>query len=346
MNNNTLNQFTACGGCAAKLSQDLLQQVLGNLPTDSDPNLLVGFDTSDDAAVYRLRDDLALIHTLDFFPPMVDAPYLFGKIAAANALSDVYAMGGDVLSALNIVAFPEGMDGAILEEILRGGAEKVREAGGLLCGGHSIADQTPKYGLSVTGTVHPERILRNNTCRMGDQIILTKPLGVGLITAAYSLGQVAEKSYLHAVSSMERLNKYAMSAARNFRIHAATDVTGFGFLGHLNEMVTPDYSIRVTASRIPYIPEAYQLAEQFLITGGGMKNRKSLAKNVMFHDLDRATEEILFDPQTSGGLLLSVHPDDASPLLSALDSLDMPSLPAAVVGEVIERRVHNIQVFL
>ncbi|MCL2828581.1 MAG: selenide, water dikinase SelD [Oscillospiraceae bacterium] len=338
------NQFTACGGCAAKLSQDLLQRVLGNLPTASDPNLLVGFDTSDDAAVYKLRDDLALIHTLDFFPPMVDDPYLFGKIAAANALSDVYAMGGEVLSALNIVAFPEGMDPAVLEEILRGGAEKVREAGGLLCGGHSIADKTPKYGLSVTGAAHPDRILRNNTCRIGDQIILTKPLGVGLITAAYGLGEAAKESYLHAVSSMETLNQYAMDTARNFRIHAATDVTGFGFLGHLNEMVTPAYSIHVTANHVPYIPGARTLAEQFLITGGGMKNRNALTGKVAFHDLDMAMEEILFDPQTSGGLLLSVHPDDADALRTALGKLDVPFLPTTVVGEVVQRGTHNIQV--
>ena len=253
MERQELFKFAVCGGCAAKLSRGALGDVLGQIPPASDACLLVGFETSDDAAVYRLRDDLALIHTTDFFPPMVENPYLFGKIAAANALSDVYAMGGAVVTALNIVAFPEEENLAILGEILRGGAEKVQEAGGVLCGGHTISDKVPKYGLSVTGIVHPDRILRNNTCQIGDKVILTKPLGVGMITTAYKHGQVSEASYLEAVTSMETLNKYTMEAARPFPVNACTDVTGFGFLGHLNEMVTPVYSIRVEAGKVPHI---------------------------------------------------------------------------------------------
>jgi len=339
MDTRKLNKFTACGGCAAKLPQGLLQDVLRQMPAFADARLLVGFDTSDDGAVYQLTDDLAIIHTTDFFPPMVDDPYIFGKIAAANALSDVYAMGGAVVTALNIVAFPEGEDPAVLAEMLRGGAEKVMEAGGVLCGGHSIADPTPKYGLSVTGTVHPKRILRNNTCQIGDRIILTKPLGVGMITAAYRLGQAREESYIQAVESMQTLNKYAMEATAGLRVHACTDVTGFGFLGHLNEMVTQAYSIRVKADAVPYIPEVRRLAEEFLVTAGGMKNRKFLEGKAAFTGSDTAMEEILFDPQTSGGLLIAVHPADAPALAAALNGR---ALSAAVVGEVVERSRHNV----
>ena len=339
MDTHKLNKLTACGGCAAKLPPGLLQDLLRTIPPSADERLLVGFDTSDDAAVYRLRDDLALIHTTDFFPPMVEDPYLFGKIAAANALSDIWAMGGAVTTALNIVAFPEDADPAILAEILRGGAEKVREGGGVLCGGHSIAGPVPNYGLAVTGVAHPGRILRNNTCQIGDKIILTKPLGVGIVTTAYKVGEATEASYQRAVESMQTLNKYAMEAARPFRLHACTDVTGFGFLGHLNEMVTPAYTIRVTAGALPYIPEARHLAEAFLVTGGGLKNRKFLADKVELIGLDTATEEILFDPQTSGGLLLSVHPDDAS---AVMDALAGTALPAALVGEVVPREARNV----
>ena len=327
-------KFTSCGGCVAKIPQGLLQGVLQHLPKFDDERLLVGFDSSDDAAVYQLTDTLALIHTTDFFPPVVEDPYLFGKIAAANALSDVYAMGGEVATALNIVAFPENEDPAMLREMLRGGAEKVKEAGGVLCGGHSITDPTPIYGLSVTGTVDPAQVLRNNTCQIGDKLILTKPLGVGMITAAYKLGEASEESYTLAVESMQTLNKYAMDLARPFRVHACTDVTGFGFLGHLNEMVTPDYSIRVAAGDVPYIPEARRLAGEFLVTTGGLRNRKFLADKVEFHGTDTAVEEILFDPQTSGGLLMAVHPEDAGVLMGVLGGL---ALPAAIVGEVVPR---------
>jgi len=334
-----LNKFTSCGGCVAKLPQGMLKEAVSSIPQFNDPDLLVGFDTSDDGAVYKLTDDLAVISTLDFFPPMVEDPYLFGKIAAANALSDVYAMGGKVVSALNIVCFPEEEEPAILADILRGGAEKVLEAGGVLCGGHSINDKEPKYGLSVTGVVHPDKIMYNNRCKIGDRIILTKPLGVGMITASYRLGEASEESYLLAVKSMQRLNKYAFEIAQKFRIHSVTDVTGFGFLGHLNEMVTPEYSIRVEAGKVLYIPEAERLAAEFLMTGGGTKNRKFLQDKVDLQGLPMPIEEILFDPQTSGGLLISVHGDDADGLLRVLSGQD----PACcLVGKVIPREGSNI----
>ena len=336
-----LSKFTSCGGCVSKLPPGLLQDVIKSIPRFTDENLLVGFDSSDDGAVYRLGENQAIIHTLDFFPPMVEDPYLFGKIAAANALSDVYAMGGAVITALNIVAFPEGEDPAILGAILKGGAEKVMEAGGVLCGGHSISDKEPKYGLSVTGLVHPERIMKNNACRLGDNIILTKPLGVGMITAAHRLGQASQESFEEAVSHMQTLNKYAMEQALAFRIHSATDVTGFGFLGHLNEMVTAEYSIEIQAARVPFIAEAKRLAEEFMITAGGMKNRKFLEGKVHMDAVSMALQEILLDPQTSGGLLLSVHPEDAPALLEALGECE---IPAAIVGEVVPRSTWNIVV--
>jgi len=336
-----LNKFTSCGGCIAKLPQGMLVDVLSKIPRFSDPNLLVGFETSDDGAVYKLTDDLAIINTLDFFPPMVDDPYLFGKIAAANALSDIYAMGGEVISALNIVCFPEEEDPAILGEILRGGAEKVMEAGGVLCGGHSINDKEPKYGLSVTGVVHPDRIMHNNRCKIGDRIILTKPLGVGMVTTSYKAGEASAESYHQAVHSMQMLNKYAYEIARNYRVNSCTDVTGFGFLGHLNEMVTQEYSIRVDAESVLFIQEAKRLAAEYLITGGGAKNRMFLRDKVSLQGLSMPMEEILFDPQTSGGLLISIHKDDADALLRALANLD----PAcSIVGEVIPRADCNIVV--
>jgi selenide,water dikinase len=334
-----LNKFTSCGGCIAKLPQGLLKEAVSSIPRFSDPNLLVGFDTSDDGAVYKLSDDLAIISTLDFFPPMVNDPHLFGEIAAANALSDIYAMGGEVLSALNIVCFPEEEDPAVLGAILRGGAEKVLEAGGVLCGGHSINDREPKYGLSVTGIVHPDKIMYNNRCVIGDRIILTKPLGVGMVTTSYKAGEASEASYGQAVESMRKLNKYAFGIAKKYRIHSCTDVTGFGFLGHLNEMVAPEYSIMAEAGRVLYIKEAERLAAEYLITGGGAKNRNFLRDKVSLRGLSGPMEEILFDPQTSGGLLISVHRDDAEALLDELAGLKPPS---CLVGEVVPRRDVNV----
>jgi len=334
-----LNKFTSCGGCIAKLSPGMLKNAVSNIPRFCDDNLLVGFDTSDDGSVYKLSDDIAIINTLDFFPPMVNDPYLFGKIAAANALSDIYAMGGEVKTALNIVCFPEEEDPAVLGEILRGGAEKVLEAGGVLCGGHSINDKEPKYGLSVTGIVHLDRIMYNNRCKIGDRIILTKPLGVGMVTTSFKAGAASEASYQQAVNSMQTLNKYAFETAKGYRVHSCTDVTGFGFLGHLNEMVTPEYSIHVEAGNVLYISEAERLAAEYLITGGGVKNRKFLQDKVDLQGLSMPTEEILFDPQTSGGLLLSVHKDDADELLAALGEQKQP---CCMIGEVIPRKNSNI----
>ena len=313
---------------------------MGSIPPFFDKNLLVGFDTNDDGAVYKLTDELAIIQTLDFFPPMVDDPYIFGQIAAANALSDVAAMGGVPKVALNIVAFPEDEDPAILAAILAGGADKVAEAGAVLCGGHSIADASVKYGLSVTGVVHPKKILHNNTCEIGDVIVLTKPLGVGIVTAAHGGGEAGEAAYNEAVTVMTTLNQHALAAARRFNISAVTDVTGFGFLGHLNEMVNDGYSIIVQSSTVPYISDAYGLAEQFMTTVAAAKNRQFLDGKV--DGLDRIShpmQEILLDPQTSGGLLISMKQTDAAALVEELAAKEHP---AAIVAEVAGRKQANI----
>lgn len=328
-----------CGGCAAKMSAGALQTALASIPAFADDNLLVGFDSSDDAAVYRLNDDLAIIQTLDFFPPMTDDPYLFGKIAAANALSDIYAMGGDVRVALNIVCFPQKGDIALLGEILRGGAEKVLEAGGVLCGGHSIHDEGIKYGLSVTGTAHPSQIYKNNTCRAGDVIILTKPLGTGIIMAAYTAFGERDSPYSAAVSSMETLNKYTADISKAFPVSACTDVTGFGFLGHLHEMSGRDYTVTVNTAAVPLLPGAYDYAREFILTAGGQKNRKNLCTHIETRIADEALMELLFDPQTSGGLLVAVPEECAAALINALKE---NGVPAAAVAQVSPRGAADI----
>ncbi len=326
--------FCRGGGCAAKLGPAVLQKVLGQLPPPQDAALLVGTESQDDAAVYQLTEDLAMVQTLDFFSPMVEDPYTFGQIAAANALSDVYAMGGVVKTALNIVCFPEQMDLHILGEILRGGSEKVQEAGGVLAGGHSIADHEVKFGLSVTGTVHPQRIRKNHTGWVGDKLILTKPLGVGLVCTAARAGAASAEALAMAVTSMKTLNQQAARLADAYEVHACTDVTGFGLLGHLQEMLRPDLSARLRMRQIPSIPQALDYAADFLMTAAAQRNRNFVGENVRFHKLSFAQEELLFDPQTSGGLLFAVAPQDAVALLADLQAL---GLPCGQIGEFIPR---------
>ena len=327
--------FCKGGGCTAKLGAGILERVLDRLPRGpADGNLLVGFDSRDDAAVYRVTDEIAVVQTLDFFPPMVDDPYTFGRIAAANALSDVYAMGGEVMTALNIVCFPEKMDLNILGEIMRGGSEKVIEAGGALAGGHSIADSDVKYGLSVTGIVHPDRIYRNNGGKVGDKLILTKRLGVGIICTANRVGEASREALEEAVASMTTLNKYAAACCRRFDIHACTDVTGFSLLGHLHEMMDGRLSCHLYAESVPVIPQALAYAGEFLLTAAAQRNRNHTGPFVRFEGIPFAMEEVLFDPQTSGGLLVAVSADDAGSLLAELQSA---GAPAAVIGEITER---------
>lgn len=336
-------EFCRGGGCTAKLGAGVLSRVLSRLPRgEEDENLLVGFDSRDDAAVYRISDDTAIVQTLDFFPPMVEDPYLFGQIAAANALSDIYAMGGQVKTALNIVCFPEKMDLNILGEILRGGAEKVTEAGGILAGGHSIADDGVKYGLSVMGTVHPDRIYQNNEGREGDQLILTKKLGVGIVCTAARVGEASWAALDEAVSSMTMLNKYAAEICRNYEIHGCTDVTGFGFLGHLREMLDGKLSCQIWADRIHVIREAAEYADEFLLTAAGQRNRNFAEGYVEFCGIPFSMEEILFDPQTSGGLLIAAPSDSAEKLEKELQEA---GLPARIVGELTEKGEKDITVY-
>ena len=298
--------FCKGGGCTAKLGAGVLSRVLEKLPRgEQDPSLLVGYDSRDDAAVYKISDDTAIVQTLDFFPPMVDDPYTFGQIAAANALSDIYAMGGEVKTALNIVCFPEKMDLNILGEIMRGGSEKVIEAGGTLAGGHSIADSDVKYGLSVMGVVHPDRVLANNQGQPGDKLILTKKLGVGIICTANRVGEASEAA-----------------------MHEAS------FLGHLNEMLDGKLNCHIDASEVPVIEEAHRHADEFLLTAAGQRNRNHTGPFVEFRNIPFSMEEILFDPQTSGGLLAAVKAEQAEALEAELQNA---GLPAKIVGTLLEK---------
>ena len=334
--------FCKGGGCTAKLGAGVLSRVLGMLPRGPlDENLLIGYDSKDDAAVYKVSDDGAIVQTLDFFPPMVDDPYLFGQIAATNALSDVFAMGGEVKTALNIVCFPEDMDLNILGKILQGGAEKVIEAGGTLAGGHSIADDGVKYGLSVTGVVHPDKIYANNAVQAGDILVLTKKLGVGIICTANRIGEASAESMAEAVQSMTTLNKTAAEISRKYRVHACTDVTGFSFLGHLHEMLDGEYSCQVFAAQVPVMQNALQYADEFYLTAAAQKNRNHVEQHVHFENIPFAMEEVLFDPQTSGGLLLAVDPADAENMLKEMQEA---GLPAAIVGEITGKNDFEIYV--
>lgn len=324
--------FCSSGGCTAKLGAKVLDKILGKLPKFSDENLLVGFNSHDDASVYKITDDLAMIQTLDFFPPMVNDPYVFGQIAATNAVSDVYAMGGEVKTAQNIVCFPETEDLNILGEIMAGGAEKVREAGGVLSGGHSINDSSIKYGLAVTGIVSTKQFYQNNTVQAGDDLLLTKPLGVGIVMAANSVQETSQNALAKAIKSMTTLNKYAAEFMKKYDVHACTDVTGFGFAGHLTEMLDGKYSAQIKVNNLPIIEEALDYADKFLITSAGQRNRNFVGENIIFApQISFAQQEIIFDAQTSGGLLISVNPKDSKHLLADLQTLDMP---CDIVGSI------------
>lgn len=309
--------------------------MVSKLPGNRDENLIVGFESSDDAAVYKINDETAMIQTLDFFPPMVSDPYLFGKIAATNSLSDVYAMGGRATTAMNILAVPEKMPLDQVGEILRGGAEKVMESGGVLVGGHSIHDATPKYGLSVSGLVHPNRVWKNNGVEEGDVLILTKPLGVGLITMAYSVGETTKENFDLAIKSMTTLNKYSAEIMMNYDVNACTDITGFGFLGHLREMLDGKYSSEIYSKELPILNDARRCADEFIVSAGGQKNRNFLKDFVEFSMNEPGLEEVLYDPQTSGGLLFSVSEEVAKKAMIELQKLE---LKPKIVGKVIKRK--------
>lgn len=303
------------------------------MPKFDDPDLLVGFETSDDAAVYRISDELAIIQTVDLFPPIVDDPYDFGRIAAANALSDVYAMGGYPKLAMNILCYPEDLPADTVQSILRGGYEKVMEAGAIIAGGHSIKDHEPKYGLSVTGFVHPEKILTNSGAKPGDLLILTKALGTGIINTAAKAGLVTPSTILAAIDSMAMLNKRAYELMLGFPVNGCTDVTGFGLLGHAYEMAAGSgVTIVLDAAAMPLLPQARDMASMGIIPAGAYANRQYLEPKLLADPtLPLDLLDVLYDPQTSGGLLISLPEKDAIRLLSMLKD----ELPCAeLVGEV------------
>jgi selenide,water dikinase len=309
---------------------------LSSLPRAQHPDLLVGFETSDDAGVFRLREDLAIINTVDFFTPVVDDPYTYGQISATNALSDVYAMGGEPKTAMNIVCFPQsGLDKEILLEILQGGGDKATEAGVVIVGGHSVADDEIKYGMAVTGTIDPRHIRRNVGAQVGDVLILTKPLGTGILTTALKRAHLTEEEYGAAVASMSMLNAQAAWVMQRYTVHACTDITGFSLMGHSFEMASgSNVTLRLRASAFPLLPGALRLAQEGYITGGCKRNRTYLADKV-FVDPQTAEDlnEVAFDPQTSGGLLIAV-PEREAPEL-ARNLLDEGVLAAAIIGEAV-----------
>lgn len=314
-----LTKLADCAGCGAKVGAGVLAKLLEDIEVLDDPNLLVGFDKSDDASVYKINNELAIVQTVDFFPPVCDDPYTFGQIAAANAMSDIYAMGGQPKLALNIMAVPSSMDKEHVHAILKGGYEKVYEAGALITGGHSIFDKEPKYGLSVTGFVQPDKIITNSGAREGDVLILTKPIGIGIITTAAKADLVSEKGLKYAYSLMSTLNKEARDIMVKYSIHACTDVTGFGLMGHLLEMTQGSNKAAVVdTENIEFIDEARELAQSGILPEGLYRNRSYAESFVEHGNIKLSVQDMLFDPQTSGGLLIAVSSKDADMLLNEL----------------------------
>ncbi len=311
--------------------------MLAKLPKQTDPNVLIGFDTADDAGVYQLTPDLALVQTVDFFTPIVDDPYTFGQIAAANSLSDVYAMGGRPISALSIVGFPNtGGDIRILEKILAGGLAKMQEAGCAVIGGHSIGDEEIKFGYAVTGLINPGRVLSNARAHAGDRLVLTKRIGTGIISTALKKNRASERSVKAAIESMNALNRVASEVALKYAVHSATDITGFGLLGHARGMaLASGVSLAIDSARVEWLPEAIDSSREGHLPGGLTRNVEFISGCVEFaNGVAPEVRNLLYDPQTSGGLLLSVAAEDARKLLGALRDQD---IPAQEIGEVLAK---------
>ncbi|WP_042142269.1 selenide, water dikinase SelD [Paucisalibacillus sp. EB02] len=338
-----LTSLSTKGGCGCKIGPADLSQVLRNLPTPiADPNLLVGLDTSDDAGVYKLTEDIAIVQTLDFFTPIVDDPYDFGQVAAANAISDVYAMGGRPLTALNIVAFPiSTLDKSILSEILRGAGDKLKEANVTLVGGHSIDDKEPKFGLAVTGVVHPNKVRTNTGAKPGDKLILTKPIGVGILTTSIKNNLLTDEEIKRVTSVMTTLNKTAAEVMENYEVHASTDVTGFGLLGHSSEMaIGSNVGMIIYSDQVPVLPRTRELAESGSMPGGTKNNYKHVENVVTYpEDMDSIDRHILCDAVTSGGLLISVERTKADRLL---EDLLANGVEASIIGEITEENSGKI----
>lgn len=331
-----LTKLASCAGCGAKVGAGTLCNLLAGFQTHYDPNLLVGYDKCDDASVYRVSDELAIVQTTDFFPPIVDDPFTYGQIAATNALSDVYAMGGEPKLALNIMCIPEKMDKATVQEILRGGYAKAYEAGAIITGGHTIHGAEPIYGLAVTGFVKPENVWTNSGAQPGDVLLLTKPLGVGILTTAAKAGLVEQELLDKLYVQMSTLNKYAHDVLVNYSVHACTDVTGFALLGHSLEMAQgSDVTVHLKAQAVPYHEEAYEMADMGFIPAGAYRNRDFAEAGVrVVGEVARALQDIFYDPQTSGGLLCAVPAAEAEACLAELRAV-APS--TRIIGYVTEK---------
>jgi selenide,water dikinase len=316
---------------------------LCGLPLMHDPNLIVGMESGDDAGVYKLSDDLAIVQTIDFITPIVDDPYTFGQIAAANSLSDVYAMGGKPVTAMNVVCFPVGsLDISVLKQILHGGLDKMREAGVVLVGGHSVDDEELKYGLSVTGVVHPDKVVVRDGARLGDRLILTKPLGTGIMTTALKGGVVDDETLAPVVSSMTTLNMKASELMQEMGVNACTDITGFGLVGHARGMIDKNkLGLEIRADAIPVFRGVREFSEMGLVPGGTGRNMDFYRKMIdLDRDIDQQMLDILFDPQTSGGLLIAVPKDKAETLLKKLHRHGISQ--AAIIGEVVSKPAGKI----
>lgn len=327
-----MTKLAECAGCGAKVGAGMLASLLSDIPALRDENLLVGFDTSDDAAIYKVSEDLALVQTLDFFPPIVDDPYMFGQIAAANAISDIYAMGGEPKIALNILCIPKDLPNEAVHAVLAGGYAKAAEAGVIIAGGHSIHDKEPKYGLSVTGFIDPKRILCNNCAREGDVLILTKALGTGILNTAQKAEMLETEDYEPVVKQMATLNKAARDVMMRYDVHSCTDVTGFSLLGHCLEMTRDKVTAVLDSSALPILDGALDYACMGLCPEGMYRNRHFAEAHVkVMPDVSREMLDVMFDPQTSGGLLIAVSEAEAEKMLAEM----LPTVPMArIIGRV------------
>ncbi|GKU24111.1 selenide, water dikinase SelD [Clostridium folliculivorans] len=342
-NNIKLTSLTKTSGCAAKIGPSVLDSVLKNLPKFEDSNLLVGFDKKDDALVYKVSDDKVVIQTVDFFPPMVDDPYTFGQIAATNALSDVYAMGGSPAIAMNLLCFPSCLDPSIMHDILAGGYSKVQEAGAIIAGGHTIADPTPKYGLCVTGFAHPSEILTNSNAKTGDVLVLTKPLGIGILNTAAKAELLTSAEIKEVTKIMIELNKYAKEAFANLKVNSCTDITGFSLIGHGYEMASgSDKTIEIFSDKVAILPKALEYASMGIIPEG-MYNNQDYLKDIFrtATNVSQEMNDVLLDPQTSGGLLLSMPEKDAKEYLSRMECY---TPWARIIGQVTDKKDYSIVV--
>lgn len=339
MSDQRLTSFAQGAGCAAKIGAGELSKVTSSLPNYTSSKLLLGFGSSDDACVFDIGGGMVLIQTVDFFPPMVDDPYIFGQIAAANALSDIYAMGAEPKLALNLLCYPTCLSRETVRQILLGGHDKAIEAGCTIAGGHTIEDASPKYGLCVSGFCRIDEVKNNAGAKASDVLVLTKPLGFGILSTALRAGFLSDLDYKNLISKMTELNKYALDAATELDIHACTDVTGFGLLGHAREMAdASNVTLEIDTSRLPIMSAASEYAKMGMIPAGAYRNREFLAGRVSFRSgIEQHIEDILFDPQTSGGLLFSLPVKDAEKLVSRMDS-------ARIVGRVMERGEKTIEV--